>query len=366
MITISLCMIVKNEEDTLERCLNSVQGIADEIIIADTGSTDRTKEIAEKFTEKLFDFKWIDDFSAARNYSYAQASMDYILWLDADDVLLPADQAKFKELKETLDPAVDAVMMAYNTGFDASGRVTFSFFRERLTKRSKNFKWCEPIHEYLEKSGYIIDSDIAVTHDKRHAHAPGRNLEIYEKNIASGRELSPRGQYYYARELETNRRYEDAVFWFNKFLDSGFGWVEDNIGACYETANCYNAMNDPKNALRAMLRSFEYATPRAELCCQIGYHYKNAHDYAAARFWFELATKLAKPRNSWGFIRNDCWGFTPCIELAVCCYKLGALEEAIRYNDLAGEYKPGDASVLYNQKFFEGVLKEREEQKSEN
>ena len=95
MIKISLCMIVKNEEQVLDRCLNSVKDIADEIIIVDTGSTDKTKDIAKKYTNKVYDFKWINDFSKARNYSFSKASMDYTLWLDADDVILENDKKKF-------------------------------------------------------------------------------------------------------------------------------------------------------------------------------------------------------------------------------------------------------------------------------
>ena len=118
MISVSLCMIVKNEEDVLERCLTSAAALADEIIIVDTGSTDRTKEIAARFTSLIFDFPWRDDFAAARNESFAHASMDYCMWLDADDVLLEADQAVFLALKETLDPAVSVVMAPYHTVFD--------------------------------------------------------------------------------------------------------------------------------------------------------------------------------------------------------------------------------------------------------
>lgn len=137
MIKISLCMIVKNEEKTIGRCLGSAGDIFDEIIIVDTGSTDRTKQEAGKFTEKIYDFAWIDDFSAARNFSFSKATMDYIFWMDADDMILPEDLIKFKILKNTLPGDVDTVMMKYNTGFDNAGNVTFSYYRERLVKRSR-------------------------------------------------------------------------------------------------------------------------------------------------------------------------------------------------------------------------------------
>ena len=99
MISISLCMIVKDEELVLGRCLNSVKNLVDEIIIVDTGSTDKTKDIASLYTDKIYDFKWINDFSAARNYSFSKATKDYIMWLDADDVLLEEDYIKLQDLK---------------------------------------------------------------------------------------------------------------------------------------------------------------------------------------------------------------------------------------------------------------------------
>ena len=79
MITISLCMIVKNEEKNLERCLSSYAPLMDEIIVVDTGSTDKTKEIAAKFTDKIYDFTWINDFSAARNFSFEKANCNHNL-----------------------------------------------------------------------------------------------------------------------------------------------------------------------------------------------------------------------------------------------------------------------------------------------
>ena len=95
---VSLTMIVKNEQENLPRCLASVEGIFDEIIIVDTGSTDRTKEIAREFGAKVFDFEWIDSFAAARNEALSHATGDYAFWLDADDVVEPAEREKLLAL----------------------------------------------------------------------------------------------------------------------------------------------------------------------------------------------------------------------------------------------------------------------------
>ncbi len=99
MVKLSLCMIVKNEEVFLEQCLQSVQGLVDEIIIVDTGSTDKTKEIAAKFTDKLFSFTWCDDFAAARNESLKHATGDWIIYLDADELI---EQKDFQKIKEAI------------------------------------------------------------------------------------------------------------------------------------------------------------------------------------------------------------------------------------------------------------------------
>ena len=356
MATISLCMIVKNEEKTLENCLISIRGIADEIIIVDTGSTDLTPRIARKYTEQIYDFPWIDDFSAARNFAFDKASKDYILWLDADDVLLAEDRVKLKELKRRLGPGVDVVMMKYNTGFDSDGAVTFSYYRERLVRRACHFRWHEPVHEYLATGGRVVTSDICVTHTKTHYEPCGRNIAIYEKMRKSGQPLSIRGMYYYARELKGNGRIPDAIRYFSQFLETGKGWTEDNISACLELSSCYEQENQTEKQLLVLTRSFIYDTPRAEICCRIGYFYKLRGDYERAAFWFRLALSLKRPERSWGFIQNDCWGYIPAIELAVCYDRMGCPGEAETFNELAGKFKPGNPSVEYNRKY----LRERE------
>ena len=147
MAGISVCMIVKNEEEVLARCLACVTSFADEIIVVDTGSTDKTKEIAAGFTDKLYDFAWCDDFSKARNYSFSKATQDFIMWLDADDVILQEDQEQLVELKQRLQPEVSIVMMKYHPAFDDKGNPTFSYYRERLMNRRMQHRWSGVIHE---------------------------------------------------------------------------------------------------------------------------------------------------------------------------------------------------------------------------
>ena len=272
MITLSVCMIVKNESEVLARCLDSVRGAVDEIIIVDTGSDDNTREIARRYTDHVYDFEWIDDFSAARNYSFSKASMDYCMWLDADDVLAPEARAALCALKATLDPSVAVVMMKYDTAFDASGRAALSYYRERLIRRGAGMFWTGAIHEAIAPAGKVLHTDIAVSHRKLRAGDPDRNLRIFEKLIARGQPLCPREQFYYARELFWHGQYEKAAQVLRTFLDGGQGWIENNIEACRQLATCLRQLGDESGALRALLRSLEYAAPRAELCCDIGAH----------------------------------------------------------------------------------------------
>lgn len=351
MITISLCMIVKDEEETLAQCLDSIKDIVDEIIIVDTGSTDSTKEIASFYTTKVFDFKWIDDFSAARNFSFSKATKDYILWLDADDIVLKDDKEAFLQLKQSIEEDVDVVMMKYNVGFDDLGNANLSYFRERLIKRSNNFKWKDKIHEYIDIDGKIVNSSICITHKKSKSN-PLRNLKIFKKMKASRGSLSPRGLYYYAKELYFNEKYDKSISYYKKFLDTNKGWIEDNINACLELAQCYRIKNDKENEFMYLVKTFSYDTPRAETCCQLGYFFKDIDEYEKAIFWFETALSLKKDENRWGFIRHDCYGYIPSLELCTCYYKLGNIEEAIKYNKLAEQFKSDDKAVQYNNEFF--------------
>ncbi len=348
-------MIVKNEEDVLARCLESAAGVVDEIIVVDTGSTDRTREVAARFTRQIYSFPWRDDFAAARNESFSHASMDYCMWLDADDVLLEADQAALLALKETLDPAVSVVMAPYHTGFDEGGRVTFSYYRERLIKNRAGMRWDGAVHEAVTPLGKVLYADFAVTHRKTRPSDPDRNLRIYQAQLDAGKKLEPRHQFYYGRELYYHRRWSEALAVFEKFLADGQGWVENCIDACGLCAECREQLDQPQEALAALLRTFAYDRPRAEICCEVGRWFFRRARYGQATYWYTLALTCPRDDRRGGFVSPDCYGYLPCIQLCVCHSYLGDRKRAEMFNELAAACKPDSPAVLQNREWFRSL-----------
>ncbi len=352
MISLSVCMIVRNEEDVLARCLDCIQGVADEIVIVDTGSIDHTKEIAAHYTPCIYDFPWCDDFAAARNFSFSKATKDYIMWLDADDVIDERNRSLLVALKQTLSPAVDMVVMKYDVAFDAYGNPTLSYYRERICKAERQYQWIGEIHEVIPQGGVVQHEDISICHRKMRPNEPGRNLKIFEKMVASGKKFDPRQQFYYARELYYNGRYVDAAALFLHFLDQGQGWIENNISACKDLAICYYYMLDERAALRSLLRSFTFDVPRAELCCEIGKHFFDRNRYDVAVRWYTMAANCPHDSQNGGFFLPDCHDYIPAIQLCVCYDRLGNRAKAIEYNEKAGLIKPNDQSYLLNKAYF--------------
>ena len=224
MSTISLCMIVKDEEKVIERCLNTVVDIVDEIIIVDTGSQDSTKEKVKRYKADIYDFTWKDDFAEARNFAFSKARMDYILWLDADDVLEKEDQEKLKLLKESLNNTVDVISMMYVLSTDENNNPVVSLRRNRMVKRKNNYKWIGKVHEYLEVYGNILSADIAVRHLKDKEYTD-RNLKIFRKMVLENEDVSPRDLFYYGNELYDNKYYLEAIKSYEDFIATEKGWI---------------------------------------------------------------------------------------------------------------------------------------------
>jgi O-antigen biosynthesis protein len=166
--TLSLCMIVKNEEEHIAKCLRSVRQVVDEMIVVDTGSTDKTMDIARVFGAKVFEFPWIGDFSEARNYSLSKAEGGWILILDADEVLSPLDYQEMREIvkRHSSSPvaytivtrnyvnSVGMVGWMHNNGQypEETGAGWIPSPKVRLFTRREDVFFSDPVHESLESS----------------------------------------------------------------------------------------------------------------------------------------------------------------------------------------------------------------------
>lgn len=350
---VSLCMIVREEEAVLARCLESIADCVEEIIIVDTGSSDRTKEIAAGFTDKIYDFPWTDDFAAARNFAFSKATEEYLLWLDADDIFPETEKRKFFDLKERLqkDPC-DVVMMVYDAGFDEAGRAVVSYERERLIRNCPQAKWQGRVHEVIVPFGRIWHEEIHFLHRKEKKTDTDRNLRIYEKMLSAGENLEPRAKFYYGRECFYHGKWEQAEQIFREFLEEEAGWLENKLEAVRFLAASLREMGRAEEAFSVLLEGLRLAPPTGEHCCEIGQYFVEQEAWEQAIFWYENALRAEKRTEKGAFVQEECYGYLPCIQLCVCYDRLGDRERAKLYNEMAGVLKPQDAAVEWNRTYF--------------
>lgn len=354
-IKISLCMIVKDEEDNLENCLSSVKGIADEIIIVDTGSTDSTIEVASRFTDKIYSFDWTNDFSEARNFSFSKATKDYILWLDADDTITEENQKKFINLKNDLDKNVDFVAMYYNTDYTQTGSVYQVTLRERLVKRSCNFKWVNSIHENIALTGNGMKADIYINHKHKSSSESiksfKRNLELIEKLYENGDE-SPRTLYYYAVMLSNLNRHGESLKVFEKF----FSVVPDTFplysSAVISMHRIYIAQGDNDNALKILLDNKDTLNDFSEFHCTLGNYYRNIlKDINKACESYTTALSCNSTLEKVGLVLgklDSYYYFIPYYSLGECYVEMGKNKEALEYYRNALTYNKNSIDTKIN------------------
>lgn len=328
MITISLCMIVKNEEAILERCLDSVADLCEEIVIVDTGSSDRTKELARKYTDKVYDFVWTDDFSAARNFAFSKATREYIYSADADEVLDAENHDKFRLLKEALLPEIEIVQMKYGNQLQFNTVYNFDEeYRPKLFKRMRQFVWQEPVHEMVRLEPVVYDSDIVITHLPQGSHAK-RDIANFARHCAEGYPLSKRLHTMYAKELFLAGDAEDfrqgAVF-FRQFAEEPDRSQEELREACCVVARAARMAEDTVTFFKYATRVFVMESC-SEICFELGAFYERQQDFQEAAVWYYNAVYETQP-----ILQLAC-GSRLGLEGLIRCYeKMDAKEQADIY-----------------------------------
>lgn len=260
---ISASMIVKNEEKCLEQCLSSIKGI-DEIVILDTGSTDATAKIAEKYTDKVFvgEYEWCDDFAGARNESLKRCSGDWIFIIDADEKLETGVGSLVNAVKNA--NGQDVLMAKVVSGGTA-------FWSARLFKNN-GIRWKGAVHNHLtktgsKKTGVVVNCGWS----ENHGRDPDRAFRILLKEVKRDPALV-REKYYLAREYCYRGDWLQAVFWFKEYLAVAH-WAPEWADAWYLLARCYVSLkrfDDAKSAcLEALKINADFREPMllmAELC----------------------------------------------------------------------------------------------------
>lgn len=335
MITVSLCMIVKNEERILARCLDSLKGLMDEIIIVDTGSSDRTKEIAAAYTDRIYDFIWTGDFSEARNFAFSKAEMDYIYSADADEVMDAENREAFLRMKQVLLPEIEIVQMYYANQL-ANGTI-YNYDKElrpKLFKRNRTFRWQGAIHEQIGITPVIYDSEICIQHLPEENHKD-RDLAAFARLVEAGWPLDQRLHNIYAKELFISGEAQDFLtaraFFQASCADEKRGQDELMEAACVAARAARIAGDVPdffKYAMKAVA-----VGGCAEICCELGSFYMERQDFDEAVVWLYNAAYETE-----SVLNIRCGGDLPLRGLAKCYQELGNEEQAAEYTRLAAEW----------------------------
>jgi glycosyltransferase involved in cell wall biosynthesis len=277
--TLSLCMITRNEECHLAKCLASVRKLVDEIIIVDTGSEDRTIDIAQAFGARVFEMQWKNDFAEARNYSLAQASGEWIMILDADEIIATQDTERLRSIVE--DKSAGRVAYAITTRnytsqanlvgwvnndqeYDAesAGNGWYPSRKVRLFRNDPGIRFRYPIHELVEPSlkasAYrIVDCPVPVHHygklngEKNDQKASGyyrlgkKKLAELGDNAVALREMAVQ-----AAGLE---KFSEAADFWQRYLklDPGCAEAHVNLGtACWNMGDYRAAAGFAEQALK--------------------------------------------------------------------------------------------------------------------
>jgi len=282
-------MIVKNEEKLLRQSLSAVHRWVDEIIIVDTGSTDRTKVIAGTYTSKVYDFPWCDDFSAARNLSLEKASCDWVLVLDADEIISNFPVETIQNVIKAESSVVGRIKLI-NIVSDVTGEKRISERISRLFNR-KRFHYEGVIHEQLVQNDgnpfKTIPVEITAEHSGytqevlQRTDKIARNIRLLEQALKKSPEdaylLYQLGKVYYLA-----KKYSEAVTYFKRALALSFDFSLEYVENLVETYG-YALINSGSYAEALCLKNYElYYAGSTDYLFLMGIVYMNNGGFSQA------------------------------------------------------------------------------------
>ncbi len=354
-VSLSVCMIVRDEEKDIGRCLESIYGIADELIVVDTGSVDNTRAIAAEYGAKLYDFEWVDDFSKARNYSIEKATGDWILILDGDDEFEKRDAAYLKELISRNDPADIYIFNTICYIGEKAGSEKILNVNIRLFKNIPELRYQGRIHESIisEKSDVRIEpAGISIYHygylnsNVREHDKRKRNMRILEQQLEEQPDnpyfLFCMGNEYFALGLaKKSLEYFDASF--EKCSKSDI-YVPKLI---IRIIMAYQLLADYDNAILYIDRALSMYPQYTDVEYIRGTIYHSLGVTTRAVRSFERCLELGEPPAVLSFIIGV-GSYKPCFALGCISHQLGDYSEALRYYNQALLAKPDYYDAIYS------------------
>jgi glycosyltransferase involved in cell wall biosynthesis/2-polyprenyl-3-methyl-5-hydroxy-6-metoxy-1,4-benzoquinol methylase len=348
---ISLGMIVRNAEATLERCLESVVPYVDEIVIGLGGeSTDGTEEIARKYAQKVIQLEWHDDFALARNTVLAACEGDYYLWLDADDELIGGEH--MQQLIEE-HPEVDAFYWGYDYSRDEAGVNTCYLIRERLVKLSPEWGWVGKVHEVFmgpPNHTMFLVPDMLVKHYPQ-AKSPTRNLDILYRELEAGEpNPDPRILMYLGSENASRGNLHEALLHFHRYVQLS-GWDEEKYQAQHRIADIYRVLGNFERSRISDLKAISIRPdwPDAYLgLAETAYYQGN---YRECVEWTKAASTKETPQTLIILNPRD-YDYHPNVFLGLAYAQLGDIEMAIHNLETARSIRQTPEVTQYLRAFY--------------
>ena len=344
---ISICMIVKNEENILEKCLMQLYPLGYEIIIVDTGSTDNSRQIALRYTDKVYDFTWTGNFSEARNYAIGKASREYILMIDSDEIVVSFDKDKLEELIHKNPDKIGRVLIISeysrgNESYRTSSRLSRLFSKNLYCYEGRIHEQVVPIDGVLP--GDIYDAPVNIHHGgydggiETRRKKTERNIELLLKELADEGE-NPYTLYQLGKSYYMQEDYITACHWFDKALyydlDTRLEYVQDMVES-YGYALLNSEQYEKAMQLLAVYDEFAVS---ADFVYLMGLIYMNNAKFTEAISEFIKATKMSVAKidgvNSYRAYYN----------IGVIYECLGDIEKAIEFYKKCREYDRADMRI---------------------
>lgn len=295
-ITLSLCMIVKNEEKVLSRCLNSVKDVVDEIIIVDTGCTDDTIKIANKYNTKIYSYNWNDDFSAARNYALKYATSDYILVLDADEYIESSEK-----IKEEIQDGLNYYYINIYNYMDNNNIYIHKAIR--IFKNHIGLYYINKIHEYIpiqHKHSTIGQTTFKVYHTGylKEVKAEKNKDHYYHRLLMEEVKTNPTAYNYYnlGVVLYNKENYKKALSLFQEAYESGKDYTI-NISILTYMAKCLIEMGQLVQSIELLESAIAVYPDYTDFYYYLGLTNGQLKRYKAAEDAFNNCIKLGNPTN---------------------------------------------------------------------